>query len=396
MENKRIEQELRLSSRTSLVIQSEIRNMSIECDKIGGINLSQGICDMEVPYVVRRGAHEAIEKGFNFYTRYDGISELREAIAKKYKLFYGININPDNEVIVSSGSTGALFCVCLALFDPGDEIILFEPFYGYHYQTLIATQLKPVFVRTNPPDWKFDFNEVVSKISPRTRGIIINTPSNPSGKVFTLNELEYLSRVAKEFNLFIITDEIYEHFVYDGRKHITPFALPEMRERTIVISGVSKTFSVTGWRIGYSISDKRWTQSIGYFNDLLYVCAPSPLQYGAASGLKQIENDYYENISKIFHKRRDLICDALDYAGLRPYIPQGAYYVLADISKLPGNNSKERAMFLLNEVGVACVPGKSFYHDDSGEDLARFCFAKEDNILIEACNRLKRLRTKLR
>jgi aminotransferase len=368
--------------------------MSIECDKAGGINLSQGICDMEVPYVVKRGAHEAIEKGFNYYTRYDGIYELKKAIAKKYRIIYGVDINPDNEVIVSAGSTGALFCVCLALFDPGDEIILFEPFYGYHYQTLIATQLNPVFVRTNPPEWEFDFHEIISKISTRTRGILINTPANPSGKVFTLSELEYLSRVAKEFNLFVVTDEIYEHFVYDGRKQITPFALPGMRERTIIVSGVSKTFSVTGWRIGYTISDKRWTQSIGYFNDLLYVCAPSPLQYGVASGLNQVETDYYEKIGQIFQKKRDLICDALVYAGLNPYIPHGAYYVLADISKLPGSNSKEKAIYLLNEIGVACVPGKSFYHDDSGENMARFCFAKEDNILIEARNRLKRLRIK--
>jgi aminotransferase len=382
---------LYLGKRHEWVVQSEIRNMSLECDKIGGINLSQGICDTEVPLVVRRGAQGAIDQGVNTYTRYDGLDELRKAIGEKQRRFTGMEIDPDKEIVVSAGSTGALFCACFALLDPGDEVILFEPYYGYHLSTLIATQAVPVYVRTNPPDWSFSLKDLKRAVSPRTRGIIVNTPANPSGKVFTLKELNTVSEFAAEYDLFVFTDEIYEHLVYDGRKHIPPATLPGMRERTITISGLSKTFSITGWRVGYCICHERWTKAIGYFNDLLYVCAPAPLQMGVAEGLDELNPDYYSSLSAIYQKKRDMICDALAKAGLKPYIPEGAYYVLADISRLPGKTSKERAMNLLNRTGVACVPGEAFYHDNYGESLARFCFAKEDNILEEACRRLESL-----
>jgi aminotransferase len=382
---------LYLGKRHEWVVQSEIRNMSLECDKIGGINLSQGICDTEVPVVVRRGAQEAIDRGFNTYTRYDGLDELRKAIAEKQRRFSGMEIDPDKEIVVSAGSTGALFCACFALLDPGDEVILFEPYYGYHLSTLIATQAVPVYIRTNPPDWSFSLEDLKRVASPKLRGIIVNTPANPSGKVFSFNELDIISQFAAEYDLFVFTDEIYEHFVYDGRKHIPPATLPGMKERTITISGLSKTFSITGWRIGYSISHERWTKAIGYFNDLLYVCAPAPLQIGVTEGLNELNLDYYSSLASIYQKKRDMICDALAKAGLKPYIPEGAYYILTDISRLPGKTSKERAMNLLHKTGVACVPGEAFYHDDSGESLARFCFAKEDNILEEACRRLESL-----
>ena len=383
---------LELSKRHEWVMQSEIRNMSIECDRIGGINLSQGVCDTEVPLAVRRGAQKAVDDGINIYTHYAGLVELRKAIGEKQKCFNGIAVDPESEIVVSGGATGAFYCACLALLNPGDEVILFEPFYGYHIQTLAATQAVPIYVRMAPPDWTFALADLEAAITPRTRGIMINTPANPSGKVFTASELGALADFAQRYDLFVFTDEIYEHFLYDGRRHIPPATLPGMRERTITISGLSKTFSITGWRIGYCICDVRWSKAIGFFNDLVYVCAPAPLQMGVARGLVELGEDYYDSLSEQYLIKRNMICSALDQAGLTPCVPQGAYYVLADISRVPGGNSKERAMHLLQKTGVACVPGAAFYHDDYGEDLARFCFAKVDNILEEACQKITRLR----
>ena len=385
---------LKLSKRREWVAQSEIRNMSIECDRVGGINMSQGVCDLEVPPQVLTGAKQAMDSGINVYTRYDGLPELREAIAKKQQRFTGFEVDPEKEIIVSAGSTGVLYCVCLALLDPGDEVIVFERYYGYHMKTLIATQAVPVYVRTTPPDWSFNEDELERVVTPKTRAIILNTPSNPSGKVFTRTELELISNFAEKHDLFIFTDEIYEHFVFDGREHIAPVSLPGMKERTITISGVSKTFSITGWRIGYCICDARWTQTIGYFNDLVYVCAPAPLQIGVARGLMELEPEYYTRLSREYQEKRDRFCGVLSSAGLEPYVPQGAYYVLADVSTIAGQTSKERAMNLLRETGVASVPGEAFYHDDAGETLVRFCFAKEDAVLDEACRRIEKLRQK--
>lgn len=382
---------LKLSKRQQWVLQSEIRNMSLECDRVAGLNLSQGVCDLEVPVTVRQGAQAAIDAGFNIYTRYDGLDEIREAIARKQKWFTGMDVDPETEIVVSAGATGALYCVCLALLDPGDEVIVLEPSYGYHIKTLVATQAVPVYVKTEPPDWIFSEPDLEAAITGKTRAVILNTPANPSGKVFSQKELEIVAKFAIKHDLFVFTDEIYEHFVYDGRKHIAPATLPGMKERTITISGVSKTFSITGWRIGYCICDDRWSQTIGYFNDLVYVCAPAPLQMGVAKGLMALEPAYYEMLSKEYQNKRDKICGALTEAGLEPYTPQGAYYVLADISKIPGKTSKERAMHLLHQTGVACVPGEAFFHDDSGETLARFCFAKEDDVLEEACRRIAAL-----
>jgi len=383
---------LELSARHEWVMQSEIRNMSIECDRVCGINLSQGVCDTEIPLPVRRGAQEAIESGVNTYTHYAGFTELREAIALKQKRFTGMDVNPESEIIVSAGATGALYCACLALLNPGDEVIIFEPFYGYHIQTLVATQTVPVYVRMKLPGWTFSLADLEAVITPRTRGIMINTPANPSGKVFSREELELIAAFSKKHDLFVFTDEIYEHFLYGDCVHIPPATLPGMWERTITISGLSKTFSITGWRIGYCICDAKWSTAIGFFSDLVYVCAPAPLQTGVAKGLRELGPDYYQDLSRLYLKKRDMICGALDTAGLRPNIPDGAYYVLADISRLPGKNSKERAMHLLRETGVACVPGEAFYHDDSGENLARFCYAKDDEVLEEACRRLEKLK----
>lgn len=380
-----------VSNRQERVLQSDIRTMTIACERLGGINLSQGVCDTPVPDPVLEGARNAITDGINIYTHYAGLKELRAAIAQKQRRFTGLDMDPESEIIVSAGATGAMYCAFLALLNPGDEVIVFEPYYGYHINTLAAVQCVPVFVRLRPPDWSFTADDLENRITPRTRGIIVNTPSNPSGKVFTLAETELIAACARRHDLFVFTDEIYEHFLYDGRSHISPATLPGMRERTITISGASKTFSVTGWRIGYCLCARQWAEPIGYFNDLVYVCAPSPLQIGVANGLMRLEQDYYASLSREYQLKREKICGALKTSGLEPYVPQGAYYVLADMRGVPGKNSRERAMHILERTGVACVPGKAFFHDASGEGLARFCFAKEDHILEKACLRLHTL-----
>lgn len=380
---------LALSERRAWVSQSEIRNMTIECERAGGINLAQGLCDLEVPVAVRAGARDAIEEGVNVYTRYDGLAELREAIAAKHKRFYGMDVDPETEIVVSAGATGAFYCASLALLNPGDEVIVFEPYYGYHLSTLAAVQAVPAYVRMAPPDWRFNMEDLERAVTKKTRAMIINTPANPSGKVFTREELTRLAEFCRRHDLFVFTDEIYEYFVFDGKQHIPPATLDTMRERTITISGMSKTFSITGWRIGYCICDVRWSQTIGYLNDLIYVCAPAPLQMGVARGLNGLEPTYYQRLSAMYQDKRDRLCRALDRAGFDPCIPEGAYYVLCDISRVPGADGKEKAIHLLEKIGVAAVPGGAFYHDDTGENLARFCFAKEDPILDEACSRLE-------
>jgi len=382
---------LGLSKRCGFIVQSEIRNMSIECDRVGGINLSQGICDTPVPVEVRRGAQAAIDEGVNQYTRYDGLTAMREALARRLARHNQLEVDPEGEVVVSAGSTGAFYCACLALLDPGDEVILFEPFYGYHVNTLLAVDVTPTYVTMQPPDWSFTAEDLLAAVTPRTRGIMINTPANPTGKVWTRAELDALAVFAEKHDLYVFTDEVYEYLVYDGRKHVSPATIPSLRARTISMGSLSKTFSITGWRIGYAVSDRRWSKMIGYMNDLVYVCAPAPLQMGVARALDQVPDSYYRDLCDSYRIKRDKICDALQRSGLNPFVPQGAYYVLADLSKLDGRTSKERAMKLLERTGVATVPGESFYREGGGETIARFCFAKTEEQLAEACRRVERL-----
>jgi len=339
------------------------------------------------------GAQKAIDAGINSYTRYDGLKELREAIAKKMLEYNGISANPEAEIIVSSGSTGAFYCACLALLNPGDEVLLFEPYYGYHINTILAAEAVPTYVCMTPPDWTFSPEDLERVVTPRTRGIMVNTPANPSGKVFGREELEWIAGFATRHDLFIFTDEIYEYFLYDGSQHISPGSLPGMAERTITISGYSKTFSITGWRIGYSVSHAKWAQMIGYLNDLIYVCAPAPLQMGVAKGILELKPEYYNELCDLYSKKRDNICNTLTNVGLIPSIPQGSYYVLAEVSNLPGRTSKDKAMFILEKTGVASVPDEAFFHKPGASQFVRFCFAKEDKELNEACRRLERLGT---
>jgi len=384
---------LTLSSRHEWVRKSELRAMSVECERVGGVNLSQGVCDLAVPEPVVAAARAAIDAGDNSYSRHDGTRQLREALADKYERNYGLSVDPETNIVVSAGATGALYCACLALLEPGDEVLLFEPYYSYHESTIAATQGVPVFVPTHAPDWSFSMDDLEKAVTSRTRAIIVNTPSNPSGKVWSREEMENIAAFSARHDLFVFTDEIYEHFIFDGGEHISAATLPDMWERTITISGLSKTFSITGWRIGYAICDEKWAKAIGNFSDLVYVCAPTPLQLGAAAGIVELEDAYFKNLSDKYRKKREILCSGLSDAGLTPCVPQGAYYVLADVSSLPGADSKERALHLLEKTGVASVPGQEFFKGDAGDSIVRFCFAKEDDVLEDACNRLQALKS---
>jgi aminotransferase len=383
---------LELGSRMRFLQQSEIRNMTLECTRVGGINLSQGVCDTPVPEAVKSGARAAIEEGVNIYTRYDGLLELRRALARRLREYNRLDYEVEGEIVVTAGATGAFFGACSALLDPGDEVVLFEPYYGYHVDTVHALGSVARFVTLRPPSWQFSAEDLARAGSAKTRAIVVNTPANPSGKVFTRSELELVRDFAVEHDAFVVTDEIYDHFLYDGHEHVSPATLPGMRERTITIGGLSKTFAITGWRIGFSASPTRIARTLGFVNDLVYVCAPAPLQLGAARGLEALGADFYEKLAADYTKKRDRICGALERAKIPPHVPQGAYYVLADTSRLPGESSKARAMHLLEKTGVASVPGEAFYTGDAGTTLARFCFAKTDADLDEACRRLEALR----
>ena len=379
------------NQRMEQMAQSEIRAMTQACARVNGINMAQGVCDTGVPSPVAQAAQRAIDLGVNIYTRYDGLPEVRQAIAKKLASYNQLTVDPEQEVTVSAGATGSFHCACLALLSPGDEVIVFEPYYAYHISALVAVEAVPRVVRMHPPDWSVSRDELQQAITGRTKAIILNSPGNPSGKVFTREELEWVAALARRHDLFVFTDEIYEYFLFDARRHISIATLPDMAEQTITIGGYSKTFSITGWRIGYSAAHAKWAQLIGAMNDLLYVCAPAPLQYGVARGIEELPTSFYLELAREYQQKRDRFCGALAKAGLTPSVPEGAYYVLADISRLPGSTGKERAMYLLEQTGVAGVPGEAFFSSSDGHRFMRFCFAKTDGDLAEACERLTRL-----
>jgi aminotransferase len=384
---------LRVSDLAPHFIQSEIRAMTVACADAGGINMAQGVCDTDPPLPVVQAAIDAIHSGHNIYTRLDGIAPLREAIAHKLSRFNKLTVNPATQVLVTSGATGAMNAALMALLNAGDECVIFEPFYGYHVSTLRAMRAVPVIVPLSGDGFALDPDRLRAAITPRTRAIILNTPSNPSGKVFSRDELEAVAGIAIEFDLFVFTDEMYECFIYDGQRHISIATLPGMAERTITISGFSKTFSVTGWRLGYLTASERWLPAIGYFHDLTYICAPSPLQYGAAAGLLQLEDSFYTDLASEYQAKREAICASLMRAGLTPSVPAGAYYVLANAASIPGADAKQKARRFLADTGIAAVAGSAFFIANAagvnpGDDLLRFCFAKKEHDLTEACRRL--------
>jgi aminotransferase len=381
---------MRLGKRLESLVISDIRSMSRACEAVGGINLGQGICDLPTPPPVARAAKAAVDDNHVVYTLPEGIRPLREAVAAKIERNYGLAYDPDAEVVVTSGATGGFAAACLALFDPGDEIVLFEPYYGYHLNTLLTFGLVPKLVPTLPPRWDYDEGALERAVGPKTRGIVVNTPANPSGKVFTAAELDGIASLCERHDLVAITDEIYEHILFDGAEHVPLASRSGARERTVTLSGFSKTFAITGWRLGYLTAPPVMAKRITVTHDLLYVCAPTPLQHAMIAGLGMPQT-YYDEMGAAYATKRAILCDALDAAGLVPHVPRGAYYVLADIRKLGQPTAKAASMTLLERTTIASVPGTSFYADPVGETLARFCFAKEVGALEEAARRLRAL-----
>jgi len=382
---------LSLSSLAPETFQSEIRAMTTACERMGGINLAQGVCDTPVPSIVEEAAIQSIRDGQNIYTRCDGIDRLRNAVAAKQLREYGLNYDPESEVVITSGATAGLHIAVMALLNEGDEVILFEPLYGYHVNTLKSQRMTPVLVPLAEPDWRLDVVALRKAITPKTRAIILNTPANPSGKIFTRSELEAVADLVHEHDLFLFTDEIYEYFVYDGAEHVCPASLSGMRERTIVISGFSKSYSVTGWRVGFVVGDAKWMPALSHFHDLTYVCSPAPFQHGVAAGLEQLPPSFYTQIAIDHQSKRERLVSALEAAGMDPAIPAGAYYILARTTHLPGKTAAEKARNLMAATGVASVAGTAFFRPGRGDDMLRFCFAKKDSELDDACERLRKL-----
>jgi aminotransferase len=376
--------------------QSDIRRMSRECERVGGINLGQGICDQPVPDEVKESAISAVREDRSIYSKFEGIDPLRERIARKMADYNGIRCDPDREVVVTVGSTGGFVAAALALVEPGEEVILFSPFYGYHMNILKLCQASLKFVTIRPPDWSFDAAELERVFSEKTKAVVINTPSNPCGKVFRREELSLIAALCQRHGAIAITDEIYEYILYDGHRHVSIGSLPGMEDRTITLSGFSKTYNMTGWRLGYAVGAAPLLEKIGLLNDLLYICAPTPLQHAVVSAF-DLPASYYEQLRADYARKLAMTCAACEAAGIVPLMPQGAYYLLADISGLGVADDKAAARLLLEQGGVASVPGSSFYTDpEDGKHQVRLCFAKQDAPLEEACRRLRGLRSPIR
>lgn len=370
-------------------MQSDIRRMTRECERVGGINLGQGICDLPTPLPVRDGAIAAILERRSTYSFMEGVPALRQAIAGKLERENGLGADPEREIVVTVGASGAYTAALHALFDPGDGILVFEPFYGYHVNTALVAGLEPQYLRLEAPDFALSEAALRASLRPNTRAIVVCSPANPGGKMFTRAELELIARVAVERDLVVITDEIYESITYDGREHISAATIPGLRERSVTIMGLSKTFSITGWRLGYAVAREDWARAIALVNDLYYICAPTPLQHGVAAGFS-LPQSFYTELRDSYARKREWTCQALTRAGLAPVWPQGAYYVLADVSRRGFSDARSAAMDLLEKVGVATVPGTAFFTGNAGERWIRVCFAKEEDALQEACRRIER------
>jgi aspartate/methionine/tyrosine aminotransferase len=377
---------IRTSQKAGLFGESVIREMTriflARGDK-PGVNLAQGFPDFPAPIEMKQAACAAIEADINQYAITWGAKPLRNAIAAKTAQYGGFAPDPEREITVACGATEAMMAAMMAVVDPGDEVIVFEPFYENYGPDAILSGAVPRFVTLHEPDWHFDESELASAFNAKTRAIIINTPNNPTGKVFNREELTFIADLCKKHDVVAITDEIYEHMVYEG-EHISMATLPGMYERTITISGLSKTYSATGWRIGWLIAPSEATNAIRKVHDFLTVGAAAPLQEGAATALA-FPTEYYTALSKMYHQKRDFMVSILKEANFKVYEPKGAYYIMCDISNFGFANDLEFAHWLVQDIGIACVPGSSFYsHPEMGKDKVRFTFCKKPETLERA------------
>ena len=391
-----VQQKLFLSHKVERFTESVIREMTRQAMLHGAINLAQGFPDFPAPAEIKRAAQEAVAADINQYAITWGAKKLRQAIARQTHLGLGISVDAETEVTVSCGSTEAMISTLLAICNAGDEIIIFEPFYENYGPDCILSGAKPRFVKLRPPsspdgEWTFDERELQAAFEPHTKAIILNTPNNPTGKVFTRAELEFIRDLCIKFNVLAVTDEIYEYILYDGATHVSIATLEGMRERTVTINGLSKTYSVTGWRVGWTVAPATITNAIRKVHDFLTVGAPAPLQEAGAAALLLPET-YYQKLAEGYRARRDRLERALTEAGFQCFRPRGAYYVMTDISGFGFSNDLEFTRYLIQEVGVAAVPGSSFYRNAAaGRTKLRFCFCKREETLREADRRLAKL-----
>jgi len=387
---------VRISERVQGFTESVIREMTRVVDQVGGVNLAQGMPNFRPPPTLVEAAHRALDGDFHQYAITWGTPRLRRAIADKYRRFYGMDVDADRHVTVCCGSTETMLSTLLAVLNPGDEVIVFEPYYENYAPGCIIAGAVPIWVPLEPPEFSFDPDRLARAVTPRTKAVIFNSPNNPSGRVFSRADLQAIADLCLRHDLLAITDEIYEHIVYDGLGHTPIATLPGMAERTITISGASKSYSVTGWRVGWAVAPPELSVGIRRAHDFVTVGAPHPLQEAAVVALG-LPDDYYVELRTAYQARRDLLFGHVERAGFVAWRPRGAYYILTDaghfIKRLGLADDTAFAMWLIKEVGVATVPGSSFYaHPELGRTKIRFCFPKTDDVLIEAGERLQKLR----
>jgi len=381
-----------LSAKASQFTESVIREMTRLALKYNAVNLSQGFPDFPAPAEIKRAAQDAIAADINQYAITWGAKSLRDAIAEKFASTGGFAIDPEREITVCCGSTEAMMSAMMAIINPGDEVVVFEPFYENYGPDAILSGASPRFVKLHPPDWNFDPDELAAAFTPDTKAIILNTPNNPTGKVFTRAELEMIRDLCARSNAYAITDEIYEHMLYDGATHISMATLEGMRDRTITINALSKTYSVTGWRVGWAIASPEVSSAIRKVHDFLTVGAAAPLQEAGAMALKSPAS-YYENLAKEYLARRDRLLGILTASGFHCFKPHGAYYIMTDISAFGFPDDVAFAKYLVKDIGVASVPGSSFYRNPAdGRAHVRFTFCKTEKTFQAAAERLAKLK----
>jgi aspartate/methionine/tyrosine aminotransferase len=384
------------SQRTSQFTESVIREMTRLALEHNAVNLAQGFPDFGAPEEIKGAAQDAIAADFNQYAITWGAKPFRDAIAAKYRKWYGLDYDPEREITVCCGATEGMIAALLAVTNPGDEVVIFEPYYENYGPDAFLCDAEPKMVRLRPPDWTFDPDELRRAFSAKTKAIILNSPNNPTGKVFTRAELQAIADLCQEFDALAITDEIYEHIIYDGASHFPIATLPGMRERTVLVNSMTKTYSVTGWRVGFVLAAPDLTDSIRKVHDFLTVGAAAPLQQAGVVALN-LPDAYYEKLSVEYQKRRDVLSQRLEQAGFRCYRPYGAYYIMTDISGFGFADDLTFVRHLIENVGVAAVPGSSFFSDSEtsnsnpGATLIRFCFCKKYETLDEAGVRLRRI-----
>ena len=385
----------RVSKKASSFTESVIREMTREALKHGAVNLSQGFPDFAAPADIKRRAMEAIDADVNQYAITWGSKDFRDAIAKKTAWHLGLDIDPETEITVTCGSTEGMIAAMMATVDPGEEVIVFEPFYENYAPDAILSDARLRYVPLRAPDWTFDPDELRAAFNEKTKAIIVCNPNNPTGKVFTRREMQFIAGLCKEFDALCFTDEIYEHILYPraGAEigHISMAQIDGMRERTVIVNSMSKTYSVTGWRVGYCVAPPEITSGIRKVHDFLTVGAAAPLQAAGAYALS-LPADYYARLQKEYEARRDLLLPVLEQAGFKTFVPDGAYYIMTDISDFGFSNDVEFTRHLIRDIGVACVPGSSFYSvSELGAQQVRFCFCKKDETLNLAAERLLKL-----